>query len=423
MGLLSPYRVLDLTDERGVLAGRLLADLGADVVQVEPPGGSSARRCPPFLAAGTPQQESLFWEAYAANKRGITVDLDQPDGQQLVRQLARRADFVFESATPGVMAARGLDWPDLRALNPSLIYVSITAFGRSGPKSGYAECDLIVWAAGGPLNPHRDGDRPPLRISLPQAYLQASADAAGGALIAHHARVRSGMGQHVDVSAQASLGLATLGQVLAHAVGDEHPEFEPAPRRMDQSGSGSGTDPTQKKWRCKDGLIEFHVGVGPAAGGFTSAFFKWLADEGEPVQEFVDLDWRRVPVLMEEGSCTEADLQRARAAVASFLSRKTKAEVLQAAMERKLLCVPIYDTADVANSAQLAARDYWVQLGEGSRQRRLPGRYAQVSIDGFAFRRPAPRVGEHTAEVLQEWLGGAGERPAGLAGQRAEVPA
>ena len=110
MGFLSGYRVLDLTDERGMIAGRMLADLGADVVQVEPPGGSTARRCPPLDAGGG----SLFFDAYAANKRGIAADPDAAEGQRLIRELATAADILIESADPGLMAARGLDWPDLR---------------------------------------------------------------------------------------------------------------------------------------------------------------------------------------------------------------------------------------------------------------------------------------------------------------------
>jgi crotonobetainyl-CoA:carnitine CoA-transferase CaiB-like acyl-CoA transferase len=155
MSLLDRYRVLDLSDERGLLAGRMLADLGADVVQVEPPGGSSARRVAPLSETG-----SYFWDTFAANKRGIVVDLTTEDGRHLVRRLALAADFLIESAGPGVLTALGLGWPDLREVNPALIYGTVTAFGHDGPKSGYAESDLVVWAAGRRPG-RRPADRPP----------------------------------------------------------------------------------------------------------------------------------------------------------------------------------------------------------------------------------------------------------------------
>src|SRR6266567_4482752 len=181
MGFLDAYRVIDFTNERGLLAGRMLADLGADVIQVEPPEGSSARRVAPL----SPDSTSLYWDAYAANKRGVTCDLDRREGREQALQLCAGADFVFESETPGTMARRGLGYENVAAVNPRVIYTSITPFGSAGPKSTYADSDLVLWAAGGPLFAHRDGDRPPLRISVPQAYLHAAADAAGGALVAH----------------------------------------------------------------------------------------------------------------------------------------------------------------------------------------------------------------------------------------------
>nr|MBP6815772.1 CoA transferase [Burkholderiaceae bacterium] len=201
-GFLAPYRVLDLTDHRGLLAGRMLAQLGADVIQIEPPSGSPARAVGPFDDSVQEPHRSLYWAAYAACKRGVTCDLDSEAGQALLRRLVEKADFVIESETPGVMAARGLDQASLRALNPALIHVSITPFGSEGPKATWADSDLILWASGGPLLQARDGEQPPLRISVPQAYLHAAADGAGGALVAHFARVRTGVGQHVDVSVQ-----------------------------------------------------------------------------------------------------------------------------------------------------------------------------------------------------------------------------
>src|SRR5262249_54684178 len=162
MGFLDAYRVVDFTNERGLLAGRMLADLGADVIQVEPPDGSSARRVGPFA----PDGESLYWDAYARNKRGVTCDLDEPDGRELALRLCSDADFVFESEMPGVMDARGLAYADVRAVNPRVVYTSITPFGSDGPKARYADAELILWASGGPLYARRDGDRAPLRISV-----------------------------------------------------------------------------------------------------------------------------------------------------------------------------------------------------------------------------------------------------------------
>ena len=414
-GFLSGYRVLDLTDERGMVAGRVLADLGADVVQVEPPGGSTARRCPPLEDDGG----SLFFDAYAANKRGVMADPDRPDGQRLIRDLAAAADIVIESADPGVMAAHGLDWPDLEQVNPGLIYVSVTAFGRTGPKASYAESDLTVWAAGGPLDLNRDGTRPPVRISVPQAYLHAGADAAAGALFALQARHSIGRGQHVDVSAQASLGTATLGRVLAYAVGDTTPSPGQPPH---PDGSGPTAPPFPSKWPCRDGTVECIIGLGPATGGFTNAFMRWLVEEGAGWPELSEIDWRDASRRVEEGSLTSEDLAKVRDAAASFLAAKTKREVLRAAVDRKLLCVPIYDTADVATSEQFAARDFWVEVGDGDRRRRLPGPCAKVSAEAFAIRRPAPRLGEHTTEVTAEWLASPGTAETGEGSAVSAVP-
>jgi crotonobetainyl-CoA:carnitine CoA-transferase CaiB-like acyl-CoA transferase len=414
-GFLSGYRVLDLTDERGLIAGRMLADLGADVVQVEPPGGSTARHCAPLEAGGG----SLYFDAYAANKRGVRADPDTPDGQQLIRQLAAAADILIESADHGVMAGNGLDWPDLQQINPRLIYVSITAFGRTGPKAHHAASDLTVWAAGGPLNLNRDGTLPPVRISVPQTYLHAGADAAAGALFALQARHRIGYGQHVDVSAQAALGASTLARVLAYAVGDTTPGPDEPGRH---GSSGPAAQPFPTKWPCQDGLVECVIGLGPATGGFTNAFMRWMADEGATTPELDGIDWRTLPSRIEDGTFTSEDLANVQGTVAAFLAPKTKREILRAAVDRKLLCVPIYDTADIASSEQLAARDFWIEVGDGDRRRRLPGPCAKVSADAFSIRRPAPLLGEHTAEVTAEWLSGPDTAPAGERSPVSAVP-
>src|SRR6266478_2481591 len=178
MTALSPYRVLDLTNERGLLCGQILGDLGADVIKIEPPGGSSARRFGPFYHDKPDPQASLFWWAYNRNKRGITLDVTSPEGRAILLRLARDADFLIESEKPGFMESTGLGYPELRRANPAMIYVSISAFGQKGPKALYQDCDLILLAAGGPMVLTGDQDRAPVYVSVPQAYSHGCAEAA-----------------------------------------------------------------------------------------------------------------------------------------------------------------------------------------------------------------------------------------------------
>jgi crotonobetainyl-CoA:carnitine CoA-transferase CaiB-like acyl-CoA transferase len=403
MGFLDGLKVLDCTDERGLLAGRLLADLGADVVQVEPTSGSAARNAPPMAGGG-----SAFWDAYAANKRGITCDLDHPEGVAALRALASRADIFIESSEPGVFDRLGLGWDSLRELNPALIYVSITSFGSEGPKAGWAGTDLTVWAAGGPLAYNQDEVGPPLRISVPQTFLHAAADAAGGALLAYHARRRTGRGQRVDVSAQASLGLCTLAAALTAATGDKEPEWIPKrgiSSNIDQSGSGSRT--RRSKWEVRDGFVELHLAMGPAVGAFTNNFFAWMSEAGAcPDQDIATWDWRSLPDLIRQGAIDGEDMERARDLVAKFLADKTKEDVTRAAIARKLLAVDVADVSNLAASPHFADRSFFVKVGDPAHPvRTLPGAVARTNSDAFVFRRPAPLVGEHDEEVRRDWLG------------------
>ena len=194
--LLYPYRVLDLTDDRG----KILADLGADVLQIEPPGGSPARDIGPFYGDDPRPEKSLFWWAYAANKRSITLDLEQKDGQALLKKLVTEADFLIESYSPGYLERLGLDFKHLASINPKLVMVSITPFGQDGPYSNYQASDIVGMALGGFMYLTGDEDRAPIRVSFPHFYLHGAAAGASAAMLAHTYRVTTGRGQHVDVS-------------------------------------------------------------------------------------------------------------------------------------------------------------------------------------------------------------------------------
>ena len=148
-GSLSPYRVLDLTDEKGFLCGRIFAEQGADVVKIEPPEGDPARKVGPFYQNIPDPEKSLFWFAYNAGKRGITLNINSQEGQDIIKRLVKTADFLVESFTPGYMEGLGLGYRELEKINPRLIMASITPFGQTGPYAHWKGPDIVPWAMGG----------------------------------------------------------------------------------------------------------------------------------------------------------------------------------------------------------------------------------------------------------------------------------
>ena len=408
--MLSPYRVLDLTNERGLLCGQMLGDLGADVVQIEPPGGSRARRIGPFLNDTPHPDRSLHWWAYTRNKRSVTLDLDTADGQAILRRLVERADFLIESDTPGTQATRGLGYSKLAAVNPRLVYVSITPFGQTGPKAHWLDSDLVLMAAGGPLLLTGDEDRPPVRMSVPQAYAHAGAEAAGAALIANHERQRSGMGQHVDVSAQQAVALATQSTLLSSAVGF------PEARRI-SGGVGLGPFTVRFVFPAKDGHVSITFLFGSSVGPFTRRLMVYIHDEGFCDAATRDKDWLRYFDMIFSGEEPFTELERVKDVVATFTRTKTKAELLQAARERDLLIAPVATTREVVESEQLAARDYWQTLDhpELGRAIRYPGPFGRASETPLRYRRRPPTVGEHNREIYAGELGFTSEQLGELA--------
>ena len=186
--MLSPYRVLDLTDGRAELATFVLAGLGADVIKVEPPGGSPSRRDAPSAEGEAAELASLRFQAFNRGKRSVVLDLDDAAGRADLLALVASADFVFENAGPGVMDGRGLGFDALRAVRADLVYVAISPFGQTGPYADHLATDLTLSAMGGAMALNGEPDRRPVRITVPQTWLHAAAESALGAMVAHERR-------------------------------------------------------------------------------------------------------------------------------------------------------------------------------------------------------------------------------------------
>ncbi len=395
-GVLNGLRVLDLTDERGILCGKMLGDLGADVVQIEPPGGSSARRIGPFDDSGA----SLFWAAYARNKRSLVLDLASEAGRARLAELARGADFLVESGATPEPSAHTLE--ALARANPRLICVSIRPFGRSGPKAAWGASDLVVAAAAGVVLLQGDDDRPPVRVSCPQAFLHTGAEAAVAALVAHAERRRSGRGQHVDVSAQVAHAAATQGEILTAIVG-EHPSA--------RVGGGlrlAGNVRIRFTYPAKDGHVSITHAFGAAMGPATQRLMAWLAEIGECEAELASKDWVSFGAKLLKGEESPEVLTLAQERIAAATAKRTKRELTEIAMARRLLLAPSCTPADLLASEQFAARGF-LERADGIT---LPGRFAVLSRTPIAPARRAPARGEHGAEIGAAWAAPRAQAPA-----------
>lgn len=397
--VLSSYRVLDLTDDRGQLAGAILAGLGAEVILVEPPGGSRSRRSGPWAGDRRDVEASLSHWAYNRGKRSVVLDLEGSGrDRDVLRSLAVGADVLFESAPPGQLDKLGLGYDDLREANPALVYVSITPFGRDGPKAHWAATELTVWASTMTLSITGDADRPPVRVSLPQAFLHAGGDAATGALIALLERARSGLGQHVDVSAQQASLQAALAQVLAAP-------WRASPARRMAGGVRVAHLDVQLLWPCKDGFVTITLLFGAAIAHMTQRLMDWVYEEGHCDETLRDKNWVDYTVLLFTGQEPVDEYERVKKAVESFTLTRTKAELMAGALQRQLLIAPVSTPEDLVLSEHFAARDYWDDVDDAEispRPIRCPGPFAKPSAMPLLRLGRAARLGEHTDVVLAE---------------------
>jgi crotonobetainyl-CoA:carnitine CoA-transferase CaiB-like acyl-CoA transferase len=395
--MLSPYRVLDLSNERGLLCGQVLADLGADVIQVEPPGGSSARRCGPFAKGEAGAERSLFWWSYTRNKRSVVLDLTSSEGLESLLDLVRGADFLIESDRPGDMKALGLDYAALSEINPGLVYVSISAFGQTGPKADWLDSDLTHTASAGTAYLSGDAQERPVRLRTPQGHCHAGTDAAVGALIAHVARKRTGRGQHVDISIQQSMTLATMHRAL-------DAPLQEAPARRISGGVHLVGNFISGRHALKNGWVVLGPGWLPSTGHFMKRLLEYARDEGFGDDELIARDWSNFALNMISGQVPGDAYESTAALLDRFFATRTTTEIMREAVDRKLLIAPILRIDEIVESEQLADRNYEVTHTDPTSgvDVRYPGAFAKFGASPIEYRRSAPSLDQHGEEIRNE---------------------
>lgn len=388
--MLSAYRVLDASNRVGWLAGRLLADLGADVIRVEAPDANT---------------ESADWQAYHVNKRLLRLDLQTPEGRSAFDRLLAGADILIDSVQSGAASAQYFDWARLKRLNPRLIQVSVTPFGCAGPRAGWLASDIELMAAGGAMSLAGEPDGAPTRVTVPQSYGWAGAQAAVGALTAIVHRTATGVGQHVDVSAQAAVILA-----LSHAPAFWDMEGT-IPSRCGAYLTGRSIKGARYRafWPCADGYLNFMFYGGPAGRRTNAQLVAWMRERGAPLGALESVDWKRFDPKL----ATQSEVDALEQPAAQFFQGLAKREFLEESSRREMLGYPVSTVADIAADPQLAARDFWddVPGPDGNRQRHC-GSFAVVDRVRKPLRH-APGAEVDLASLLAEFESGSSSPAAG----------
>ena len=403
---LSGYRALDLTDEKGFLCGKILADLGADVIKVEPPGGDPCRYRGPFYKDKPDPERNLQWWAFNTSKRGITLDLPSKDGRDQFLRLVKESDFVIESFIPGHMAELGFSYEELAEINPGIIMVSISGFGQDGPYARYKAPDIVCQAMAGITYLTGDPDRPPLRISVPQSYLNAANDAAAGALIALWHRERTGLGQWVDVSAQECVTWQGFSNQTFWYMRQQSPTRENQAHNMLSVGRPTVPD----IYRCRDGYVLLTPEKG-RNGRRTRKLVEWMEEEGSCPSIISEFDWEESaapPQNLTDEEREQMIMEMVRTAFEmrehfeTFFMTKDKKELFQQAVQRGFLLAPLNDIKEVAEQIQFRAREFWqeVQHSEIGEVLTYPGAPFRSAGMPYRIRKRAPLIGEHNDEIL-----------------------
>ena len=385
---LSDLRVLEYGDMvPGAYCARLLADAGADVVKVEPPQGDSSRRRGPFPDGIEDINWSGLFLYLNANKRGATLDLGRSGDAALFRELVAQTDVLVLDLPPREIDRLGLSWHNLKGLNPRLVWTAITPFGLTGPYRDYAGDDLIAVSAGGlahatpgiPDMIHDPEKEPPLRANTYVADFLAGIQGAVASMVAILSRGITGHGSEVDISRQEAVAMV-IPFDLAHASYHQAKKREP---------SIFGAMPNAYL-PCRDGYVV--------------------------IMAIIDAHWQSLMELTGYPEWGELDIfanapERARnwdalePMLLEWTMSHTGAEIAELAQSKGVPCFPAYSVGEMVKSEQVVARGFMQDLkGPDGQTFQLPGYPVRMEATPWRLRRGAPKLGEHTSEIMKDWL-------------------
>ena len=379
---LDGLRVLDLTQVMaGPFCSMLLCDMGADVIKVEPPAGDSTRRMPGAVGSDSPS-----FNAVNRGKRGIVVDLKQPAGRDAVRRLAAVSDVLVENYRPGVLEKFGLDYAELSRRHPRLVYASISGYGQTGPSAGKGGFDLVAQGVSGLMSVTGEAGRPPVKAGIPVTDLGAALFAVAGILSALLARARTGLGQLVDTS------LVDAGVALSVWEATQYFSGRGVPERL---GSAHRMNAPYQAIRCADGYLTI--------GAANDRTFRRLCEAlGHP-------EWADDPEYRDDTHRIR-NREALAARIEAVLAARPRSHWLELLEARGVPCGPINDYAEVMADPHVRARELVVETDHPTLGR-IPtlGTPIKLSETPLAPGRPAPRLGEHTDEILGDAGFGADE--------------
>jgi crotonobetainyl-CoA:carnitine CoA-transferase CaiB-like acyl-CoA transferase len=399
--VLSCYRILDLTNEKGFLCGKALGDFGADVIKIEKPGGEPDRNKEPFYHDIADPEKSLYWFAFNANKRSITLDIETVDGREIFKKLVKTADVVVESFAPGYLEKIGLGYSVLSEVNPGIILTSISGFGQKGPYRDYNDRDLAVWALSGYMYITGEPDRPPLAPSYPHAHLIGAMNGAIGTMVALAHRRLTGRGQWIDASTHQGLVFAiSIETKLPWAFQKINVSREGRERLRIFCKDGQVKLPLL--WECKDGSIAFFFWVGPNFVKHNESLVQWIKDSGVDPGLLGKWDWTKDSWTR----WTVAEVQEIRRTLEAFFMKHTKMELHDGSMEYRIQLTPVLTPKDLLRFPLFTEREYWreVEHPELGTKITYPGGFVKVGVGDCGIRFRAPLIGEHNDAIYGDEL-------------------
>jgi benzylsuccinate CoA-transferase BbsE subunit len=387
--LFGDLKILDFTNEMGAYCTKLFADLGAEVIKIEPLEGDSLRSMGPFYQDMVSDETSLYHFFMNTNKKSITLDIEKSTGQEIIKKLVQEFDIIVENFPPGYLDSLGIGYTHLKKINPKIIFTSITGFGQDGPYSQYKASDLVGVAMGGLMYLAGYPDTPPVRPYGNQGYYAVSLYGAVGTILAIYNRDINGFGQHVDVSMQESIALALENSAQFY-------DLEGTIRkRVGAKGSQAGWG----LYPCADGEI-YLMAAGLSGQRSWKNLVNWLKTNGlqnwEVLTEkkWMDLEFR----LSETG---KGEFTRI---FTEYTFTKTKLELYEEGQKNKIAICPVNDPKDLLENPQLKERKFFVELFHEDLQDDVvyPGAPYRLSETPWSLKVPAPAKGKHTLETLMK---------------------